>query len=66
MIDEIVSKWNEQADEFNYWENLGLDEQIEFAVKETAKKCVVIAEQRRAAVDPVSSIACKIQREFGV
>ena len=29
--EDIVKKWNEAADEFNQWDNLGGEEQIEFA-----------------------------------
>jgi len=35
---EIVQAWNEQADEFNYWENLGEDEKIEFCIKVVEKR----------------------------
>jgi len=29
--DKIISAWNAQADEFNYWENLEEDEKLDFA-----------------------------------
>ena len=29
--DKIITAWNDQADEFNKWDDLGEDEKIEFA-----------------------------------
>ncbi|MCK9370071.1 hypothetical protein M0R04_09225 [Candidatus Dojkabacteria bacterium] len=31
IYDEIVTRWNKQADEFNQWDNLSIDEKVEFA-----------------------------------
>jgi len=39
MYNEIVRLWNAQADEFNSWEALSMEEQTEFAVRSTEYKC---------------------------
>jgi hypothetical protein len=31
IYDEIVTRWNKQTDEFNQWDNLSIDEKVEFA-----------------------------------
>ena len=36
-LDELEQIWNKQADEFNQWGSLGLDEMIEFAQEEILK-----------------------------
>ena len=38
LIDELERKWNEQADKYNQWMHLGLDEKLEFAVAEERKR----------------------------
>jgi hypothetical protein len=30
--DKIIADWNNQADEYNQWEDLGTDEKLEFTV----------------------------------
>ncbi len=35
--DKILSSWNIQADEFNQWDNLSNEEQIEFTVRHCEK-----------------------------
>jgi hypothetical protein len=32
-INNVIDAWNEQADGFNQWDDLGADEQVEFALK---------------------------------
>lgn len=32
-INDVIDEWNKQADKFNQWDNLGSDEQVEFAIK---------------------------------
>lgn len=66
MYDKVVSAWNAQADEFNYWENLGEDEKIEFAVMYAAKRCKEIAQQRYLSESQAVDIDAKISAEFAV
>jgi hypothetical protein len=30
-LEQIKNKWNSEADEYNKWDSLGLDEQVEYA-----------------------------------
>ena len=39
---EIIESWNNQADEFNQWNNLGEDEKLIFAMKFERDKCLQI------------------------
>ena len=66
MYDKVVLAWNAQADVFSYWENLGEDEKIEFAVTYAAKRCKEIAQQRYLGENQAVHIDAKISAEFAV
>jgi hypothetical protein len=36
---ELAKSWNKQADEFNQWESLGLDEQLAWAQERAISAC---------------------------
>jgi hypothetical protein len=36
---ELAELWNKQADEFNQWESLGLDEQLAWAQERAISAC---------------------------
>lgn len=41
---ELEKLWNAQADEFNQWSTLGLDEKLEFSAKAEREACARVAE----------------------
>lgn len=43
-VDVLKSSWNEQADEHNQWDSLGLDEVIEFAQAVEREACAKICD----------------------
>lgn len=43
-IGELKKKWNEQADEYNQWDTLGLDEIILLAQSDIIDECAKICE----------------------
>jgi hypothetical protein len=36
---ELAKSWNKQADEFNQWESLGLDERLAWAQEQAISAC---------------------------
>lgn len=40
---ELVAKWNEGADEYNQWDNLGEDEKVIFAYKTGMERASTMA-----------------------
>ena len=48
LIDELERKWNEQADRYNQWVHLGLDEKLEFAVAEERERCARLCDPANA------------------
>lgn len=66
MLDKIIKEWNSQPNNCDQWNSLDGKEQIEFAVKFTARRCKEIAIQRYLAREQAVEIETKISREFGV
>ena len=64
--DEVIAAWNKQADEFNFWQNLGEDEKIEFAMKCAALRCKEIAQQRYLSENQAVDIDLKISEIFNI
>lgn len=64
MHDHIIMQWNNQADEFNQWHDLGTDEKVEFAVKVTARRCREIAQKSMLSENQAVEIDKKISEEF--
>ena len=42
--DEIIDRWNTQADKFNQWCELGEDEKLEWAMSLEREKCAKLVE----------------------
>ena len=45
-LKELEAAWNAEADHYNQWPNLGLDEMIEFAQQQEREACAKICESR--------------------
>ena len=33
ILKAVIKEWNDKADEYNQWENLGVDEMLELTIK---------------------------------
>lgn len=44
-IEELKAAWNAQADKFNQWDDLGIDEIVNFAQKQECEACAQVCEE---------------------
>lgn len=58
-IDELESLWNAQADSYNQWIELGLDEIVSFAQKIERERCAAVSGPKCAeAILEAAGMAC--------
>ena len=62
-IEQVITAWNAQADDFNQWESLGLDEQIEFAQQLECERCAKISEIFSKRDDDMGAIIARAIRQ---
>ena len=43
-IEDVISAWNAQADEYNQWDALDADERVEFALQQAGNKAARLRE----------------------
>lgn len=66
-LEELEAAWNAQADRYNQWCELGLDEIVEFAQQIEREACAQIAERAvERPMMPVLDIAMRIRERSNV
>jgi len=48
----LKAAWNEQAYQFNQWDDLGIDEIVAFAQKQEREKCAAICDEIANSTEP--------------